>query len=322
MPRPRLTKKQHQTIRKNQEAQRQQLADLEPHDSTLREGLVIAHFGTETLIEALDGKTWRCHCRRHLEKPVCGDRAIWQQETRSSGVITALQPRKNLLYRVDTRQKTKAIAANLDSVAIIISHTPAADFLLLDRFLAAIKLLDLSALIIRNKIDLIDDQDPLEERVNVYKKLHYPVISTSTRTPDGLTALQNHLKNHSTLLCGQSGVGKSSIVKALLPDHDIRVQAISDVTGLGTHTTTTSILYHLPRGGQLIDSPGVRNFALPEHLNEHLIEGFAEFSPWLGQCRFSNCSHRHEPGCALLQAVQDGSIDARRLENYHRMINT
>ena len=145
------------------------------------------------------------------------------------------------------------------------------------------------------------------------------MLYASSRSSQGLEPLRQRLIGHTTILLGQSGVGKSSLIKALLPHRDIRIQALSQATGLGTHTTTTSALYHLPDGGDLIDSPGVRSFELSELHRVDLEHGFVEFGPYLGRCKFSNCSHRVEPGCALLAAVAEGKIDARRLRSYHQL---
>ena len=174
----------------------------------------------------------------------------------------------------------------------------------------------------RYQADLLDadSRSKLEQRLAVYPAIGYPLIFTSTRSADGLKDLHEHLKGHISILVGQSGVGKSSLVQALLPDLDIRTGSLSQVTGLGRHTTTVAMLYHVPGGGDLIDSPGVRDFTLSKVAPELLEKGFPEFAPYLGQCRFHNCRHLVEPGCAVHNAARDGAISPLRLENYRELV--
>jgi ribosome biogenesis GTPase len=173
-----------------------------------------------------------------------------------------------------------------------------------------------------NKSDLLDTESraKLEQRLAIYEQIGYSLLFISTRTTDGLRDLHQQLKSHTSILVGQSGVGKSSLVQALLPDLDIRIGALSQVTGLGRHTTTVTTLYHLPDGGDLIDSPGVRDFSLSPVPVDQLAQGFREFKAYLGQCRFHNCRHASEPGCAVQDAVRSGAINQRRLANYKELV--
>jgi len=193
---------------------------------------------------------------------------------------------------------------------------------MLDRYLIAAELIGADPLIVVNKSDLLDDdsQARLQERLSVYTAIGYSLVFTSNRNTDGLTALHRHLSGHTSILVGQSGVGKSSLVQSLLPDMDVRTGSLSRVTGLGRHTTTVAMLYHVPGGGDLIDSPGVRDFTLDKVEPQKLEQGFREFSPFLGKCRFHNCRHLSEPGCAVHSAVRDGAISRLRFESYRAAV--
>jgi ribosome biogenesis GTPase len=172
-----------------------------------------------------------------------------------------------------------------------------------------------------NKIDLLNSEERavIESRLATYRHIDCPMLLASTRTAHGLDNLREYLKGRTNILVGQSGVGKSSLIKALLPEREIRIQSVSEATGHGTHTTTTATLYHLPDGGDLIDSPGVSSFEPVELDPADLNLGFPEFAPYWGCCKFSNCSHTVEPDCALMKAVKQGEIDPRRLESYRQM---
>ena len=214
------------------------------------------------------------------------------------------------------------MAANIDQVVVVIASKPSFEYGMLDRYLAAAELIGATPVIVVNKADLLDadSRAKLEQRLSVYREIGYPLLFTSTRSNAALVELHRQLKAHTSILVGQSGVGKSSLVQALLPDLDIRIGTLSQVTGLGRHTTTVAMLYHLPDGGNLIDSPGVRDFTLGSVEVEKLASGFREFTPYLGQCRFHNCRHLSEPGCAVQDAARAGAISKLRLENYQQLV--
>jgi len=284
-------------------------------------GRVIANFGANAIIETDDGIPWRCVPRQNIPTLVCGDRVIWQTSGTAEGVIVALEPRRALLSRPGYGGQARPVAANLDQIVLVIAPKP--DFIesLLDRYLVVITNLGVDALLVLNKIDLLDSVGlrTLHARLATYQAIGYPFLDASNRSTHGLDALRTRLQDRTSILLGQSGVGKSSLIKSLLPDQDIRIRALSEVTGLGTHTTTTSMLYHLPDGGDLIDSPGVRSFE-PSEVSLHDLErGFIEFQPYLGQCKFSNCSHTVEPGCALQKAVAQKAIDPRRFASFQQL---
>ena len=237
-------------------------------------------------------------------------------------MVTALLPRRSLLARPDRRGRLRPVAANLDWILVVTAADAPPDPGLLDRYLVAARAQGIRAALVVNKIDRLPSEQrcDLEARFAVYRAIGYPVIYTSASTGEGIDALRELIADGTGILVGQSGVGKSSLVKALLPDLDIRIAAV-DATGHGRHTTTTSRLYHLPGGGELVDSPGVRDFAL-WHLDPRDLErGFVEFAPYVGQCRFSNCRHDREPGCAVAAAAERGEISPRRLASYRRLLH-
>jgi len=286
-----------------------------------RAGLVLAHFGQASLIETDAGEVLRCSTRRSLPRTVCGDRVSWQAAHAKEGVITAVMPRKTVLNRPDQNGRDRPVAANIDQIVVVIACRPSFEYGMLDRYLVAAELIGAKPAIVVNKSDLLDDESraKLQQRLDSFAAIGYVTLFTSTHNTDGLTCLYRQLQPHTSILVGQSGVGKSSLVQALLPEQDIRTGSLSQVTGLGRHTTTVARLYHLPDGGDLIDSPGVRDFTLGQVQLEQLENGFPELHPFLGQCRFHNCRHLSEPGCAVHAAARDGTIQTRRLNSYQAM---
>lgn len=285
-------------------------------------GLVLAHYGQASLVETQAGDVVRCATRRNLPRTVCGDRVHWQPGAAKEGVISAVLERATTLSRPDSRGRGRPVAANIDQIVVVIGCKPSFEYAMLDRYLAAAEIIGAAPLIVVNKSDLLEHESRtrLEQRLAIYAAIGYPLVFTSTRNADGLKDLHQHLRHHTSVLVGQSGVGKSSLVQALLPDLDIRTGHLSEATGLGRHTTTVTMLYHMPDGGDLIDSPGVRDFS-PGRVDPARVEkGFREFTPYLGQCRFHNCRHLSEPGCAVNNAERAGAIDPRRLESYRELV--
>ena len=207
---------------------------------------------------------------------------------------------------------------------IVVASRPSFQEGLIDRYLAASEIIGAQPLLVVNKADMLDagGRYTMEERLAPFEKIGYDLLFTSNRTTDGLKELHEHLGGHTSILVGQSGVGKSSLVLSLLPDLEIRVGALSEAPGLGRHTTTVASLYHLPDGGDLIDSPGVRDFNLWTRDAGEVAYGFRDFRPFLGQCRFNNCQHVTEPGCAVSDAARRGEIEPRRLESYRHILST
>ena len=293
-----------------------------------QEGLVIAHFGVQVDVETLSGpeqgQVRRCHRRANLPALVTGDRVVWRADNQQSGVIVALQPRQTELYRPDHRGQLKPVAANVDRLVIVFAPLPHPHRNLIDRYLVAAEQAQLEPLLVLNKADLLEKPEHWGIRgwLDDYAALGYRTLCLSADSGDGLDNLREELRDHVNVFVGQSGVGKSSLINALLPDADLRVGALSELTGKGTHTTTTARLFHFPAGGDLIDSPGIREFGLTHITHDDLLDGFIEFRPFLGHCRFRDCQHLHEPGCALLSAVDTGDISAGRMQSYRHILST
>ncbi|QFU74568.1 small ribosomal subunit biogenesis GTPase RsgA [Halioglobus maricola] len=289
-----------------------------------REGMVIAHYGTQVAVESDTGTVQRCHIRANIDGLVTGDKVVWC-EGEPTGVIVAQLERDTVLCRPDPHGKLKAVAANIDQILIVIAPYPEPHANLLDRYLVASEVVGIEPVIVVNKTDLLD-QDPAQQQLmdmllEVYPSLGYRILRTSNKD-DGLDELQAALHERTSVFVGQSGVGKSSLVNKLLPEAGLRVGALSENTLKGTHTTTTAQLFHMDCGGSLIDSPGIREFGLWHMSRGEVEQGFREFRELLGYCKFRDCQHEHEPGCAILQALDEGVITEERLGSYRHIINS
>ncbi|MDD0974288.1 small ribosomal subunit biogenesis GTPase RsgA [Pseudomonas fontis] len=289
-------------------------------------GLVIAHFGVQVEVEAKDGETagqvFRCHLRANLPALVTGDKVVWRAGNQGIGVIVAQLPRHTELCRPDSRGQLKPVAANVDLIVIVFAPAPEPHANLIDRYLVAAEHAGIRPLLLLNKADLIDEQNApaLNALLAVYRQLGYPLLEVSAHHGNGMELLQQQLDGHISVFVGQSGVGKSSLVNSLLPDVQTRVGDLSEWSGQGQHTTTTARLYHFPGGGELIDSPGIREFGLG-HVSRNDVEaGFIEFNDLIGTCRFRDCKHDREPGCALLKALEDGRVQQQRMNSYRSII--
>lgn len=234
-------------------------------------------------------------------------------------VIEAIEPRVTQLLRQDKAQGQRAVAANVNCMLVVATPAPVTRAEQIDRYLAIAELCGLEPILLANKADL-PTYSAWASELAEFSRLGYTLLACSTKTQQGLAALEQAIAGKHSVLAGLSGAGKSSLINALIPDIDTRTAELSAASGEGRHTTTASRLYRLPRSGWIIDAPGVRDIRLwPMHARE-LAHGFIEFCEYLGQCRFNDCQHDNEPQCALRQAVEDGAVSARRYASFRKLV--
>lgn len=279
-------------------------------------GTVVARYRRHCLVEGADASRVSCQIQRRALKPVVGDSVSWQPEADGTGTLTKISPRDNELTRIDNRGRPEIVAANLSQLVVVLAPDPPPDWFLLDRYLAAAELQGYGAVIAFNKLDLTA---ALPDELDAYANLGYVTIRTSAARGDGLAELTAALRGKRSAMIGQSGVGKSSLLNAVLGDARQAVGALSEKSGLGRHTTSTAVLFALPEGGELIDSPGVRDYAPYIEDPRVVANGFREFGDKIPQCRFQNCRHLAEPDCAIKSAVVSGEIAAQRYASYERL---
>ncbi|MEJ1297879.1 MAG: small ribosomal subunit biogenesis GTPase RsgA [Candidatus Sedimenticola sp. (ex Thyasira tokunagai)] len=327
MAKRKLTQRQKERIQAIQERRRKKVetraeeALEDGNDSDLSEGLVITRHGQNLAVADNQGALHHCLSRQNIGQVVCGDRVAWQPTSPGQGVVTAILERDSVLVRPNYSGEERALAANITRLVIVLAPEPPPSTYLVDQYLVAAENIGVESLIALNKSDLMDDNAlaSFEQEFGHYSSVGYPLIKISAKFETGLDPLRIQLQDQTSILVGQSGVGKSSLVNALLPNLDIQVGRLSEASGLGKHTTSATTLYTLPQGGRLIDSPGVRSFRLGKLSLQGLELGFRDLQRFFGHCKFSNCSHRNDPGCALVAAVKEGKVNPQRLENYLHM---
>lgn len=331
-----LSKSQSRRIRANHnqriaKAKKTQDDDVLVEDAMLGPqtfGQVITRYGQHADVENPEGDIVRCHIRRTVESLVCGDKVIWrpynQDDSDFSGIIEAVEPRESEFKRPDFYDGLKPVAANIDQILIVSALLPDLTPNIIDRYLVAVEQLDITPVLLINKLDLIDDsnRELVEQTQQLYESIGYQVVILSAKLEQGIAQIKSLLANKTSVFVGQSGVGKSSIVNAILPEVNIETKQVSDNSRLGVHTTTASRLYRLDNGGSIIDSPGVREFAMWHLEQEEILNGFIEFRPFITQCKFRDCKHQKDPGCALKQAIKDGLVSEVRYQSYVRILQT
>jgi ribosome biogenesis GTPase len=281
-----------------------------------RNGTVVAAFGRQYEIALDGGGLALCYPRGKKSLVACGDRVTVELSAPDHGVIAAVTPRRTLLYRSDAFRQ-KLFAANVTQAVIVVATEPSFSDELVTRCIVAAEREHLRVLIVLNKADLADRLEAARRRLAPFRDLGYPVIELSAR--HDAAALRPHLAGETSVLVGQSGMGKSTLVNALLPGAQAAVREISEALDSGKHTTTHARLYRLDAHSSLIDSPGMQEFGLAHLSRAEIEQGFREFRPYLGQCRFRDCRHRDEPDCAIKAAVTAGRIAPRRLEQFHAL---
>jgi ribosome biogenesis GTPase / thiamine phosphate phosphatase len=282
--------------------------------SALTSGTVVAAYGRRFLVETAGAGMLSCIVRGRTSEVVCGDR-VAVRAAGSEGVIEAVDPRSSL-FRRSAPHRAKPIAANVTQVAVVVATEPSFSDEMVARALAAAEHQRLKSCIVLNKIDL--PADAARKRLEPFATAGCRIVETSALRDTG--ALRRALGGETTLLVGQSGMGKSTLVNALVPDAKAKTREISTFLASGRHTTANVTLYRLDSTSAIVDAPGMQEFGLA-HLGLRDIEsGFIEFLPLLGHCRFPDCRHAAEPGCALAAAAADGRIHPRRLELFRRIV--
>lgn len=280
------------------------------------DGLVIAVFGRHYLAETKNKIILDCVVRGKKSGIACGDHVEILPTTPGQGVIEKIKPRTTLLHRSDAFRE-KIIAANITQIIVVVAAIPSFSEELINRCLVAAESQCIKALIVLNKADMIVPTRNAFLTLSLYKELGYPLIQLSAN--QDISALIPYLKDNVSVLAGQSGMGKSTIINALIPKADRTIGEISTALDSGCHTTTHTHLYHFDSNSQIIDTPGIQEFGIHHIENETLAWQFVEFRPYIGQCRFNNCRHGHEPDCAIINATKEGKISDRRLAFYQKL---
>jgi len=297
------------------------LQQAKKEKQALIKGRIVAHLGKALIVEGDNGLTVRCKKRTHLQQPAVGDYVEWMRTEDGAGRVEKVLDRRSLLSRPAKNGQTRPVAANLDQIVVILAVKPAIDPLLLDQYLIVCEFQEIKPLIVLNKIDLLNDESrkSTDELILIYRTLGYEVIEVSAVDKTGLNSLRERLKNETSILVGQSGVGKSTITNALLPDLELQTKTLSTASGLGKHTTTSSTMYKLPEGGDIIDSPGVNIFGLAHITEQNLAYGYREIKQLADHCKYSNCLHLKEPKCAVKEGVENGDVSKKRYLRYLKL---
>ncbi|SMF51624.1 ribosome biogenesis GTPase [Alteromonadaceae bacterium Bs31] len=314
----------HQQTRRIAKKQQQRSDQSSVDSDKLQAGTVLTRYSKQADVEAEDGTVWRCHLRANLGDVVSGDKVVWAPHDDESGVIESVNPAKNKLERPDSYGKMRAVASNIDQMLITIAIAPEPHAGLIDRYLVVAENLEIEAVLVINKTDLIQKpqrefMDKLREK---YKKLGYLSLDVCAKDGHGLDELKRALAGKTSIFAGQSGVGKSSLIQVLLPDEPIKIGELSEQVAKGRHTTTHSRLYHFPDGGDCIDSPGIREFGLWHFAEHEVLKGFIELRELAGTCKFRDCRHLQEPGCAIIAAHQQGTICNERFDSFRRITHS
>jgi len=305
----RIDKVQSEKIARADKAASKAESDLD--DEKEYQGIVITRYGQRQLVEDENGIVFQSVSRQNIGFSVAGDKILFQKTKHNDAIVTAIYPRDNELKRQD-----KLIAANIDQLWLVVAIEPHYEFELIDRYLIMAENSNLPIGIIVNKIELSSNKSKTENDFLNYQSLGYDVHFLSVKKQINLDFFKEQLINKSHIFLGQSGVGKSSLINSLIPDLQLRVNEISSKSKLGKHTTTNTTIYHIPSGGDLIDSPGVREFQLDSLTELEIKSGFKEFRALSDACRFRDCRHINEPNCAVKESLDQGKINPNRYQSY------
>lgn len=344
----RTAKKYNQKLTHKQQAQVEQ--NIEKRIETLRaegavEAIVISHLGYQVICQCLEqdtgqyleqhpeqrlgqqyGELLLCDWRQNMGALCVGDRVLLTLEA-ETGMVEALLPRKNMIEKYNSYKGMRPLAANIDLLLVVVTVEPLLQTSLLDRYLVAATALGLETLIFFNKCDVLATVDAnTKQSIDNYQQIYQSIadcqwLNGSAKKGLGLTEIKQQLADKITVITGQSGVGKSSLINALIPDLNIQTMTISEISKLGRHSTTNSTLYHLEKIGGLIDTPGVRSFETSYFDKSAIEAGFREIAPFLGGCHFSDCSHTHEKNCSIISALENKEISQLRYDSFIQMLS-
>lgn len=278
---------------------------------------VVAAYGRVCLAKLDSGGLLRCQVRGRQVQPVCGDRVQLARSSADQGVVEAVAPRANEFSRAAYHRR-KVLAANLSQLVILLATEPSFSDELICRMLIVAEHAGLPTVLVLNKVDLVEQRARALALLAPFRGLGYPLVELAGRID--IEPLRPYLRGFRSLFTGQSGMGKSTLVKALVPDAEVRIREISAFLDAGKQSTTGSKLYTLSEGTEIIDSPGVAEFGLAGMDYLHIAAGFREFTPLRGACKFQNCRHLNEPGCAVHAAAEAGTLHPRRLALYQRIV--
>ena len=284
--------------------------------------IVIATYSRRMRLRLANGDEVDARIKGKRLRPVCGDKVRAKPiENEADWLITSILERSNQLTRPNTRGQVEVLAANLDLLMVVAATAPKPDWYIVDRYLCAAELMGIDAAVVFNKTDLESGSEHSAAELAEYTKIGYQVVRSSAKTENGIAEIQKTLAGQSAIIVGQSGVGKSSIINCLTKDSALRTADISEKTGEGRHTTVNSVMIPLPGSGSVIDSPGVRDYAPALDSLPDAALGFREIAAAAQNCRFANCKHLREPGCAVKSGVAEATIAQRRYESYKRVMN-
>ena len=281
------------------------------------EALVVATYSRRMRLQLANGEQVDSRIKGKKLKPVCGDRVLAEPiENESDWLITEILDRSNVLNRPDSSGKVEILAANIEMLVVVAAASPDADWFVVDRYLCAAENMGVKSIVLFNKSDV----GKADSNFDDYEVIGYDTIRCSAKSGENIGQVASTLRDQTAIIVGQSGVGKSSIINSLLGEKSLRTAEISGKTREGRHTTVNSEMLGLPGGGTVIDSPGVRDYAPALADAGQVLRGFREIDEAGQDCRFANCRHLREPGCAAKAAVESGAISARRYESYRRLL--
>lgn len=284
-----------------------------------RSALVIATYSRRMRLRLTSGDEIDARIKGKRLRPVCGDRVEAEPiPNESDWLIIRVLDRDNELSRPNLRGKVEVLAANIDKLLVMAAGSPQPEWSIVDRYLCAAEVIGINAAVVYNKSDLPRTQ-LIDDVLADYERIGYPTVRCSARNGDNLDQVAELLREGLAIIVGQSGVGKSTLINRLLGDEQLRTATVSEKTGEGRHTTVNSAMLQMPGGGAVIDSPGVRDYA-PALQPDEVVGGYREIATAGQHCRFANCRHLREPGCAVKQAVENGTISKRRYDSYRHLL--